>query len=229
MRMRRLTYPVLFGVLLSAWWALCWTMLGVDTDLCRLVSWPGVSPAGPTATPMLLTGPWPWWCGSLAWSDTVSSSLSPVLTLGLLARPPLPPAGLLPRPPAPPPDLWPPGLCLVCTGVSSAPWPMVSPSSPLSTARLGHEDDNLKRRTFNYLVPISDSRSMLVFRITNTNLASTLCLSAPGWAERSPSRIRWMESWMSASWHISASATTISVSMIIPLLCEHCKICLPHW
>lgn len=58
------------------------TMLGVDTDL-----WRPAPPPGPGATPMLS-----WWCLGCLWgadvSDTVvSSSLSPVLTLGLRARP----------------------------------------------------------------------------------------------------------------------------------------------
>ena len=175
-----LTHPCLpDGVAECPMFSLAATMLGVDTDLWRPAP-PRATPPGPGATPMLS-----WCCLDWGWplgadvSDTVSSSLSPVLTLGLLALPGLCLPGLWP----PWPRWWP----LLCwEGLSWPPetpggcvWSPVSPaSSPLSTMRLGHEDESL---------------------------ASTLCLSWSG-GQRSPSLIRWIESWISASWHISASA-----------------------
>ena len=86
------THPCLpDGVAECPMFSLAATMLGVDTDLWRPAP-PRATPPGPGATPMLS---WCWPLGADV-SDTVSSSLSPVLTLGLLGLPGLCLPGLWP-------------------------------------------------------------------------------------------------------------------------------------
>ena len=129
-----------------------WAMLGVDTDLWRAPPDPTGLPSTPPCasiipSPIICLEPgWCWWWlwppppPALTSPLPSSSSLSPVLSLGLLTRPllaaarrcpPLPVARwpAFPCPPPPRPRL---------RGVSR-----VSPSAPDSIAREGQEEESL--------------------------------------------------------------------------------------
>ena len=129
-----------------------WAMLGVDTDLWRAPPDPTGLPSTPPCassipSPIICLEPgWCWWW-LWCWPPpppphalTSSSSLSPVLSLGLLTRPLLAAARRCPPLPVArwPAFPWGPFPRPLLRGVSR-----VSPSAPDSIAREGHEEESL--------------------------------------------------------------------------------------